>query len=72
MSLFSSWFAELFPALLRNAEGAELPRADELPPIPPKPGFAVVGNQSHFNIVVNAKTCKSVLNKVSLLQVGHV
>lgn len=42
MSLFSSWFAELFPALLRNAEGAELPRADELPPILPKPGLLLL------------------------------
>lgn len=40
---------------------------DELPPTLPKPGFAIVGNQSHFNVVVDAKTCKLVLNKISLL-----
>lgn len=72
MSLFSSFFAELLSVLLRNAVGAKLAgKQMSFLQVCVSPGFTIVGNQSNFSIVLNAKTCKLVLNKTSMVRVGH-
>lgn len=73
MSLFSSFFAELFSALLRNAVGAK-PAGKQMSflQVCLSPVFTIVGNQSNFSIIWNAKTCKLALNKTLMVRVGHL
>lgn len=72
MSLFSSFFAELFFSLLGNAVGVKLARKQmSFLQVCVSPGFTTIGSGSNFNIHSNAKTCKLALNKTSMVRVGH-